>query len=181
MYEYLDRRYAIALYEVAEKQGKVEEYLRDLREIVDAIHNNQDILKILKHPYISTKQKKMIFSQTFSGKIPEELLAFLLILIEKDRILYLREKLEQMEKIHLERNNTLIAYITTVVPLTLGERSALTDKLESKYRKKIILKEEIDNSIIGGIFVKVGSDTIDGTLKSRLHGIKETALRTSWR
>ena len=33
MYEYLDRRYALALYEVAEQKGKVQQYLQDLREI----------------------------------------------------------------------------------------------------------------------------------------------------
>ena len=42
MYEYLDKRYALALYEVAEEKGKVEEYLNDLREICDLIDNNKD-------------------------------------------------------------------------------------------------------------------------------------------
>ena len=40
MYEYLDKRYALALYEVAEEKGKVEEYLDDLREIVLAYEGN---------------------------------------------------------------------------------------------------------------------------------------------
>ena len=42
MFEYLDRRYALALYEVAEEKGKVQEYLNDLREICDLIDNNKD-------------------------------------------------------------------------------------------------------------------------------------------
>ena len=47
MYEYLDRRYALALYEVAEQKGKVDEYLSDLREICELIDNNKDFLEVI--------------------------------------------------------------------------------------------------------------------------------------
>ena len=47
MYEYLDRRYALALYEVAESKGKVDEYLQDLREICDLVENNHDFYEVI--------------------------------------------------------------------------------------------------------------------------------------
>ena len=62
MYEYLDRRYALALYEVAEQKGKVDEYLGDLREICKLIEDNKDFFEVIKHPQIGTKQKKKTFS-----------------------------------------------------------------------------------------------------------------------
>ena len=74
MYEYLDKRYALALYEVAEEKGKVEEYLNDLREICDLIDNNKDFYEVIKHPQISTRKKKQTFINIFKGKIDEELL-----------------------------------------------------------------------------------------------------------
>ena len=92
MYEYLDRRYALAIYEVAEEKGKVDEYLKDLREICDLIENNKDFYEVIKHPQINTTKKKQLFTDIFKGNIDEELLSFLLILIEKDRILYLKRK-----------------------------------------------------------------------------------------
>lgn len=48
MYEYLDRRYALALYEVAESKGKVDEYLQDLREICDLVENNHDFYEVIR-------------------------------------------------------------------------------------------------------------------------------------
>ena len=102
MYEYLDRRYVLAIYEVAEKKGKVDQYLKDLHEICDLIDNNKDFYEVIRHPQINTRKKKQIFVNVFKGKIDEELLSFIIILIEKDRILYLREKLNQMEKIDLK-------------------------------------------------------------------------------
>jgi F-type H+-transporting ATPase subunit delta len=177
MYEYLDKRYALALYEIAEEKGKVEEYLRDLREICDLIDNNDEFHKVIKHPQISTKKKKETFINIFKDSIDKDLLSYLLILIEKDRIAYIREKLNEMEKIHLERNNTLVATVKTAVPLLESEVEALKKKLEDKYDKKIIMTAEVDKSILGGVFVRVGNDVIDGTVKSKLDEMKDIMLK----
>ncbi|GKU23314.1 F0F1 ATP synthase subunit delta [Clostridium folliculivorans] len=177
MYEYLDRRYALALYKVAEEKGKVEEYLQDLREICDLVYNNPDFYEVIKHPQISTGKKKKTFINIFKGKIDDELLSFLLILIEKDRILYLRQKLDQMEKIYLERNNTLIANVKSVIPLEDKQLKSLKEKLEKKYDKNIIFEQEIDKSIIGGLYVRVGNDVIDGTIKLKLEEMKALMLK----
>lgn len=178
MYEYLDRRYAIALYDVAEKKGKVQEYLRDLREICDIIDTNKEFYEVIKHPQIGTKQKKKTFINIFKGKIDEELLSFLLILIEKDRILFLREKLDQMEKVDLEHKNTFKGYVKTTVPLKEEEFNKLVSNLEAKYNKHIILEQIIDKSILGGIYVRVNNDVIDGTVKLKLEELEEIMLKT---
>ena len=177
MYEYLDRRYALALYEVAKEKDKVDEYINDLREICDLIENNKDFYEVVKHPQISTKNKKRTFINIFKGKIDEELLSFLLILIEEDRILYLREKLNEMEKIDLERKNILSAVVKTAVPLLESEISNLQEKLEKQYNKKIIMTTEIDKSLLGGVYVRVGNDVIDGTIKSKLEEMKDIMLK----
>ncbi|MDP4088322.1 MAG: F0F1 ATP synthase subunit delta [Bacillota bacterium] len=177
MYEYLDRRYALALYRVAEEKGKVEEIMGQLREVVELIYGNEDMMKLLKHPEISKTKKKDTIERIFKGKVDEGILTFLLILIDKDRILYLREKLGEMEKIHLEKNNTLLAVIKTVVPLIEEERRNLLEKLEKRYNKKVLLKEELDSSLIGGVYVRVGDDVIDGTVKLRLEKMKELMLK----
>jgi F-type H+-transporting ATPase subunit delta len=177
MYEYLDRRYALALYRVAVEKDKVESYLAQLRELVELIYGNEDMMKLLRHPEISTLKKKQTFEKMFKGNIDDEVLSFLLILLEKDRILYLREKLEEMEKIHLEHNNTLLALIKTAIPLEVMQRKRLLEVLENKYGKKVIIKEEIDSTIIGGVYVRIGDDVIDGTIKTKLEKLKEVMLK----
>ena len=178
MYEYLDRRYALALYEVAEEKGKVQQYLDDLHEICNLIETNKDFYEVIKHPQISTKKKKRTFINIFKGHIDEELLSFLLILIEKDRILYLKEKLVEMEKIEKKKKNTLKGIVKTTVPLTEEEFSNLVSTLEDKYKKHIILEQIIDEKILGGIYVRVNNDVIDGTVKSKLDELKELMLKT---
>ncbi|MBS2904682.1 ATP synthase F1 subunit delta, partial [Klebsiella pneumoniae] len=113
----------------------------------------------------------------FKGKIDEELLSFLLILIEKDRILYLREKLNEMEKIDLERKNTLRGVIKTAVPLLDNEFNELKDIFEKKYDKNIIFEAKVDTKVLGGVYVRVGNDVIDDTLKSKVDEMKDLMLR----
>ena len=177
MYEHLDRRYALALYEVAERKEKVQEYIDQSSEIADLIKNHDDIQQVLKHPEISTSKKKATFTRLFDGKIDEEVLNFLLILIEKDRIFNLQGIVNAMMKIRLERNNTLIADVRTVIPLTTEQRESLISKLERNYNKNIILHEEIDKGILGGVMVRVGSDLMDGTVISKLKEMKELIIR----
>lgn len=177
MYEYLDRRYALALYKVAEEKNKVDEYLQDLREICDIIDNNKELKAVIEYPQISTKQKKRIFIDIFKGKIDEELLSFLLILIEKGRILYLREKLNQFEQINLEKKNVVIAQVKSVIKMTDEQTSTLKSKLEKMYNKTVIIKHEIDKSIIGGLYVRVGNDVIDGSIKSKLDDMRALMLK----
>lgn len=176
MYEYLDRRYALALYKVALEKGKVEQYIKDLEEICEIIDSNKEFYEVIKHPQISTKKKKRTFINVFKGHIDEELLSFLLILIEKDRILYLREKLNEMRKIDLEYKNTISGMVKTTIPLTDKEFKNLVSTLEAKYNKHVILEQVIDKSILGGIYVRVGNDVIDGTVKSKLEELKDQML-----
>ena len=144
MHEYLDRRYALAFYELAEEKGKALEYLNELAQVIKIIDENDEFLQIIKHPNLSTSKKKQLFECIFKGKIEDSILSFLLIVIEKKRILEIDGILEEMKKIHLNRNKTVDAYVETVVQLTNEERDALINKLQRKYNKTIILKEEIN-------------------------------------
>ncbi|PJI09154.1 MULTISPECIES: F0F1 ATP synthase subunit delta [Clostridium] len=176
MYEFLDRRYALALYEVGEENQKLDEYISDFTQIAKLIKTNESIMQVTKHPQISTSGKKKIFMEIFKGKIDEKLLNFLLLLVEKKRIDDVDEILNQLNIISLEKHNKVIADVKTVIPLTKEEQTALTDKLSKKYNKTVILKESIDKSIIGGVYVRVGDDVIDGTIKFKLESMKKVML-----
>ncbi|WP_315070789.1 F0F1 ATP synthase subunit delta [uncultured Clostridium sp.] len=177
MHEYLDKRYALALYEIAEKKNNVDEYLRDLTEICNIFSENEDFYEVLKHPVINTTKKKQLFTDLFKGKIDDELLSFMIILIEKGRILQLKDILNQMENIDLERRNTIRGLVKTVVPLLDDELKQLKDIFEKKYEKTILFDTKVDKSLLGGVYVKVGNDVIDGTLKSKIEEMKDLMLK----
>ena len=83
-----------------------------------------------------------------------------------------------MEKIHLEKLNVLQGIVKTTVPLEENEYNSLVEKLEKKYNKEVILKKEIDPEILGGIYVRIGNDVIDGTVKTKLDDLEKLMLAT---
>lgn len=177
MNEYLDRRYALALYEVAEEKNKVEEYLKELDEVTNLIMNDESFLSIIKHPHLSTSRKKEMFSEIFKGKISEDILSFLIVLIDKNRLLELSGQLEEFKRIDIEKNNCISAVVKTVISLDDAQRNELIRKLELKYHKRVLLTEVIDKDIIGGVYVRIGNDVIDGTIKSKFDEIKKFTVK----
>lgn len=177
MYEYLDRRYALALYEVAEKADKVEEFKKDLKDIIEIMDANHDFIIMIKHPEIPTPTKKRVLKEIFEGKIDYRLLNFLLLLLKKNRLLFIQEKYAEYEKIYLEKHGKIIADVATAFPLSEKQRKELVCNLEKKYNKKVILKEEIDKEIIAGIYLRVGDDVIDQSVRAMFNEIKENVLK----
>jgi F-type H+-transporting ATPase subunit delta len=101
----------------------------------------------------------------------------MIILIEKNRILYLREKLNQMENIDLERRNIIKGIVKTAIPLLPEELEKLKNIFEEKYDKTIIFRTQVDKTILGGVYVSVGNDVIDDTIKSKIEEMKELMLK----
>ena len=177
MYEFLDRRYALALYRVAEEKGKVDQFLDELKMIVGLISQDENLKTLIEHPSISTSNKKKFLENIFKGKIEEDVLSFIKLLLEKGRILEIGSMLKQMEAIYLEKHNTSIAEVKTVIPMLEDEKSELVNNLQKKFKRTIILKEELDAGILGGIFVKIDNEVIDGTVKSKIEEMKKIMLK----
>ncbi len=72
-----------------------------------------------------------------------------------------------------EKGKILNATVRTVIPLTDEERVRLIKGLEKFYSRKIVVHEEIDDSIVGGVLVKIGNDITDGTVKSKLRYVRD--------
>ncbi|WP_242825963.1 F0F1 ATP synthase subunit delta [Clostridium tunisiense] len=71
-------------------------------------------------------------------------------------------------------NKILNAEIKTVIPLTEEQKNNLKNCLEDFYRRRIVITEKIDKSLIGGVYVRIGDDITDGTVKGKLTTIRRT-------
>lgn len=73
-------------------------------------------------------------------------------------------------------NQTVNGIVKTVVPLTEEQLTKLLAKLEAKFNKKILLKQEIDKSIIGGLYIEIDNEIIDATIRSKYQEMKGLML-----
>ncbi|KRQ87738.1 ATP synthase subunit delta [Caloramator mitchellensis] len=172
-------KYGYALYEVALKEDKLDEYLEDLKGILDVFKASPELLEFLRHPEITLQNKLAVLSNVFRGRIQDEILRLLDLLVRNDRIDDFRYIYKDYRKFALEHKGIKIALVKTAVPLNDEERNLIKVKFSKIYDSDIEIDEIIDEEIIGGIWVRVKDDVYDGTIKSKLDTMKKTLLSNS--
>lgn len=166
-------RYAEALFQVGEESNSTEKLYNELKAVVDIINVNKEFSNILKSPIVSKEEKKTLITNIFGSKLNNEMLNFMKILADKDRLNLLANMEEAFKALLNDKNNILEGVAITAVPMNEGEVNELQAKLSAKYNKTVVLQNEVDESILGGVLVRLGNEEIDGTVKNRLDKMKE--------
>ena len=149
----LSKSYALAIYDIAKENRRLDKYVKDIKEISNLINTNSELHNFIENHEISVKRKQEVIRQQLIDKVDKDLLSFLLILIEKDMFSSLNEISKELNSIYSNTNNEIPALVKTAVELTEEQKEKLISKLEAKYNKKIILNivKLIFALIIGGV------------------------------
>lgn len=179
MAKLVSKRYAHALFEAGLELNKLKNFKEDLIDITNILENEPKLNIILSHPKISKDEKKEILSSLFDGKISEEVLNFLYILIDKRREGYTIEISNEFQQLFNEHENIIEVTAITAVPMKDKALDKLTKTLTKKMKKTITLKNIVDNKVIGGVLLKVDNKIIDGTIKGHLEAVEKTIKQVS--
>jgi F-type H+-transporting ATPase subunit delta len=171
------KRYAQAVFEIAQSNKETDRWLSDLRKIA-AIAQNADLAGAIDNPRFSLEQKTRLLKNQLRDIGP---LAMNLVLILTSQgnfslvgeIYYIYQGLIDSFK-NIEK-----AEIITAVPLEESEKSRLVAYLETITSKKITLVERVDPDIIGGLVARVGGKIVDGSTLSQLAFLKNNLARAS--
>ncbi|SCI36987.1 MULTISPECIES: F0F1 ATP synthase subunit delta [unclassified Romboutsia] len=166
-------RYAEALFQVGEEEKLTDKLYTELSEIVNLFESNSELFSILKSPVISKNEKISIIENIFENKININVKNFLKILVEKNRISFVKDIASSYKELLNEKNNVLEGVAITAIQMSKEEIKKLEEKLSQKYNKNVTLENQVDKSILGGVLVRLGNEEIDGTVKTRLNKVKE--------
>jgi F-type H+-transporting ATPase subunit delta len=174
MAELVAKIYSQALFEVGKEDGKLDEYLEEIKFVGDVCSEYKEFFELLKTPKISINEKKNVFEETFEGKLSSETNNFIKIVLDKRRIKNIFEIIKEYEKLVDKHNGVVKADAYTTMPLDEDTLKSLEDKLSSITDKNVKLENKIDKSLIGGIKITLGDKVIDSSLKSRLSNIENS-------
>lgn len=164
----VSERYALSLYEVAKEANKAEELMNELNAVCDIFSQNPDLMKVLKTPSIQLAEKKSTLSAVFEGRIDPYLLNFLMLITEKCRISLVFEMAESYKQQYYFEEGICEVTAITAVPMNDDLTEKLKNKMCAVIGKKVVLKTIVDESILGGIVIKVDNKQIDTSVKTRL-------------
>ncbi|GAB6086248.1 F0F1 ATP synthase subunit delta [Alkaliphilus crotonatoxidans] len=173
MAELVGSRYASALYAVSLELNKEQIFKEELLGIIELLKAHPQFDQLLKSPQIHAQEKKDIIAKILQGRISQEVLNFLYILVDKRRQNHLQDIVQAYVAMVEEANNMVEAVAITAKPMEAAEIERLQAKLSMTSGKNITLKNEIDHKIMGGVLIQIGDKIIDGTVKNRLSQMKE--------
>ena len=167
------KEYAMALFSLAQETDAVNEISEALDTVSAVMKENPEYTDFLASPNIPKSERTAAIEQAFSGSVPEHVVSFLSILCDRGRIRNLSECISEYRQLCDAANRISVAEISSAVELTENEKSALTKKLEKLCGNSVVLNCTVDPSLIGGMVVSVDGRVIDGSIRHRLHELKE--------
>ncbi|MGL5918694.1 MAG: ATP synthase F1 subunit delta [Cetobacterium sp.] len=162
----IGKRYAEAIYNVAEQKNEVKSIYEVLNSVMELFKTDIDFKNFITHPLIKENEKKEILKKVFSDS--NEGLEILFYILEKGRISEIREIVAEYVKLDYAKNRILNVEATFALSLTEEQKEKLSKNLENKTGKKIKLVVKVDKSLIGGGIIKIGDEVIDGSIRKQL-------------
>jgi len=169
----LARRYAHALYDMAEERRQLDAVAEDLRTLKSAIRDNDGFYQVSHNPRLTRKQLVVLARKMTEMCGVGTLAASFVALLAHNRRLRLLADMADMYLHELaKRRGEYTALVTIPRSLTSAQQEALAKRLGKMTggTVKIAIKE--DKSLLGGLIVKVGSHLVDASLKGKLARIE---------
>jgi F-type H+-transporting ATPase subunit delta len=165
------KRYAGAVFSIAREHGSFDAWQQDLDRLASLL-NDEPATNVLRSPKVTRSQKLSLIQGALDGGQPESL-NLATLLLDRGRIAILPEIAEMFRDAALAERGIAIAHVTTAVPLDSAAEAAISQRLSDLVGKKVEIRTEVDESIIGGIVARIGDQLIDGSVSNQLRRLRD--------
>lgn len=166
-------RYATALFDLAKDAKKLPAVEKDLDALEVAIAENDALRNLIQSPVysrddaagaIAALAKKMKLSPMVGGTLG--------LMAQKRRLPVVPALINAVRDMIAEEKGEITAEVTAAKKLTAAQEKKLAATLKKSVGKDVNIKATVDESLIGGLIVKVGSKMIDSSIKSKLSNLQ---------
>ncbi len=169
------RPYAEAVYKLAREKNALAQWSDALANL-DAVVADVRVQAVISDPNVSAQQLEGLVLGVIGDKLEaSEARNFIQVLVQNGRLELTPHIRGVYESLKREYEGTLEANVISALPISDEQVKALVVTLETKFKRKITAKVEIDPQLIGGVKIVVGDKVIDATVRGRLDAMA-TAL-----
>ena len=150
------KEYATVLLELDFDREQVVMIFDSLSKVLD----NKEIYNFFDHPIINKDEKKSILKESLQLE-NSDLLYFLYVLVDNNKLIYIKDILEAYKSICDEKDNVMRFEVISTLALNENSKQNIKSILEDSYKKKINIEFTTDDKLIGGIVIKHNNEIID--------------------
>jgi F-type H+-transporting ATPase subunit delta len=170
------RRYANALMGLALDGKSVDSVAADLEDIRSTLRQSRELRLLLGSPIVSVSRKGAVLKELFERRVRPITMAFISLLLEKHREYLLEHIVEQFLSQRDVQEGIVTAEVASTVDLTPSQRKELARELERYTRKRVRLQYSRDESLVGGLYVRIGDTVLDASVRNDLIRLRERFL-----
>ncbi|SDI93412.1 F0F1 ATP synthase subunit delta [Aliiruegeria lutimaris] len=166
-------RYALAVFELAKDEGKLAALEADTDALSAAVDASEDLRAMVGSPIYSRDQQLAAITAVAEAMgLDGTTKNTLALMASKRRLFVLPQLLAALRAMIAEEKGEVTAEVTSATALNEAQASAVAEMLKSRFGKDIKLNSTVDESLIGGLIVKVGSKMIDTSVRAKLASLQ---------
>ena len=166
-------RYATAIFEIANENKDLDGLENSLNDLGAALDQSADLRTLISSPLVTRAEQGAAISALAKkmelGQVMQNSLA---LMAEKRRLFVLPQLLAALRAHLAEHRNEVTADVVSAKPMSDAQIKKLAKTLTAKVGKTVTINTTVDESLIGGLVVKVGSKMIDTSIRSRLNSLQ---------
>lgn len=171
------KRYGTAIFELAKEKDAVIALENEVIAVKESFAH-LDLEDFLGHPKISQQEKIKVLEESLKDKVSHDVLGLLILIVKKGRHYHIQEIFEEVLELIDEERGRVKAYVSSADSLTVDQKEMIVHKLSKQANKEIIPIYEIDESLIGGLVIRIGDRIVDNSIKGHLHSLSRELLAT---
>ena len=173
----ISQRYALALYDLSLENNQTEEFASNMIAFMKVLNSNRNLKDFIKNPTYSTENQKIVFDKILTTMNFSKIIKnFFLILIKKKRIFFVDIIIEKFLKLISLKKGEISANLISSKKIDNQTILAIEKEISLNISRQIKLNSKIDESLIGGVIIQIGSLMIDTSIKSRLQKYKKLMI-----
>lgn len=165
--------YANSLFELSLEEKIDKQIKEEISEISNVFNRESELVKVLDAPMISKEEKEAVLDSLFAGKVNKYLLNFFKVMTDRKVAMYIDEALEQYVDIYNKHYNIEKVIATTAIEMSEELKSKLIDKLQKVTGKTILLQNQVDKNMLGGVILKFNDAQLDDSIAMKLKNMKD--------
>ena len=165
------RRYAQAVFDIAVEKQELDKWQSELKKIA-VLGENPETAALLENPKLRLEDKKKVLTAVLPDVSPQAL-NLVYLLVTRGNLGIVAEIAEEYQQLLDAHRGIERADVFTAVPLDDDDKRKLEARLGAIVDKKVVIKQEVDPDLLGGIVARMGGKLLDGSVRSRLAALKD--------
>jgi len=178
MAKLVSKTYGDALFDLALEENSIDALLEEVQVLSKVLTENDDLMKILNHPKITREEKLQVVEAVFKGRLSEELMGFITLVVNKERYKELLAIFAYFIARVKEYKGIGMAYVSSAVELKDRQKEEIKNKLlaTTDYRS-FEIQYEVKKELIGGMVIRIGDRVIDSSIKTKLEKMTRELIK----